>query len=112
MKKTVYIVATLHRYQGCTRPDRLAKKTELDHPQRTQVTERPIRQTAALPRTALAVLICAQGLVTVVQSASQILVVLKLIEMARSVASAAAGFAFCSPEFTRWVPAGAGGIRG
>jgi hypothetical protein len=30
MKKTVYIVATLHRYQGCTRPDRLAKKTELD----------------------------------------------------------------------------------
>src|SRR6266496_6764236 len=30
MKKTVYIVATRHRYQGCTRPDRLAKKTELD----------------------------------------------------------------------------------
>ena len=30
MKKTVYIVATRHRYQGCTRPDRLAKKTQLD----------------------------------------------------------------------------------
>ena len=30
MKKTVYIVATLHRYQGCTRPDRLAKKAQLD----------------------------------------------------------------------------------
>ena len=61
--------------------------------------EGPRPSTLATIRTAppgtirsLAVLICAQGLVTVVQSASQILVVLKLIEMARSVASAAAGF--------------------
>jgi hypothetical protein len=30
MKKIVYIVATRHRYQGCKRPNRLAKKTELD----------------------------------------------------------------------------------
>ena len=43
---------------------------------------------------ALAVLIGAQGLVTVVQSASQQLVVLKLIETLSSGASAAAGFAF------------------
>jgi hypothetical protein len=30
MKKTVYIVATRHRYQGCTLPHRLPKKTQLD----------------------------------------------------------------------------------
>jgi len=62
---------------------------------------------AAPPGTirSLAVLICAQGLVTVVQSASQILVVLKLIEMARSVASAAAGFAFGAAGLTNSVAA-------
>ena len=30
MKKTVYIVATEHKYQGCTLPHRRAKKTQLD----------------------------------------------------------------------------------
>jgi MFS transporter, DHA1 family, multidrug resistance protein len=52
-----------------------------------------IRQKPGLPR-ALTVLIGAQGLVTVVTSATQILVVLKLIEVAASSAAAAAGFAF------------------
>jgi DHA1 family multidrug resistance protein-like MFS transporter len=52
-----------------------------------------IRQRPGTVR-ALAVLIGAQGLVTVVQSASQQLVVLKLIEMLAGGASAAAGFAF------------------
>jgi len=74
--------------------------------------EGPRPSTLATIRTAppgtirsLAVLICAQGLVTVVQSASQILVVLKLIEMARSVASAAAGFAFGAAGLTNSVAA-------
>lgn len=68
-------------------------------------SERPVREgprpsTLALIRRkpglmrALAVLIGAQGVVNTVTSATQILVVLKLIEMAGSFASAAAGFAF------------------
>jgi MFS transporter, DHA1 family, multidrug resistance protein len=52
-----------------------------------------IRQKPGLARS-LAVLIGAQGLVTVVTSATQILVVLKLLEVAASSAAAAAGFAF------------------
>ena len=52
-----------------------------------------IREKPGLTR-ALAVLIGSQGLVTVVTSATQILVVLKLIDIAQSAASAAAGFAF------------------
>jgi len=52
-----------------------------------------IRDKPGLPR-ALAVLIGAQGLVTVVTSATQILVVLKLIELAAGSAAAAAGFSF------------------
>jgi len=52
-----------------------------------------IRQKPGLPR-ALAVLIGAQGLVSVVTSATQILVVLKLIELAAGSAAAAAGFSF------------------
>ncbi len=55
---------------------------------------------------ALAVLICAQGLVTVVQSATQVLVVLKLIETAgTAAASAAAGFAFGAAGITNSVAA-------
>ncbi len=49
---------------------------------------------------ALAVLIGAQGLVTLVQSASQQLVVLKLYEMLASGASAAAGLAFGAAGLT------------
>ena len=52
-----------------------------------------VRQKPGLTR-ALAVLIGAQGLVSVVGSATQILVVLKLINIAASSAAAAAGFAF------------------
>ncbi len=52
-----------------------------------------IRQRPGTVR-ALAVLIGAQGLVSAVQSATQVLLVLKLIEIAGSAASAAAGFAF------------------
>jgi MFS family permease len=52
-----------------------------------------IREKPGLVR-ALVVLIGAQGLVNVVTSATQILIVLKLIDMAQGFASAAAGFAF------------------
>ncbi len=52
-----------------------------------------IRQKPGLVR-ALAVLIGAQGLVSMVTSATQILVVLKLLEIAAGAASTAAGFAF------------------
>ena len=52
-----------------------------------------IRQKPGLLRS-LAVLIGAQGLVTVVTSATQILVVLKLIDIAANAAAASAGFAF------------------
>jgi MFS transporter, DHA1 family, multidrug resistance protein len=54
---------------------------------------------------ALAVLVGAQGLVTVVQSAAQVLVVLRLIEIAGSAASAAAGFAFGAAGITNSVAA-------
>jgi DHA1 family multidrug resistance protein-like MFS transporter len=69
-----------------------------ESPRRVVVGPRPstlaaIRQTPGSVR-ALAVLIGAQGLVTLVQSASQQLVVLKLYEMLASGASAAAGLAF------------------
>jgi MFS family permease len=66
-----------------------------------RIIEGPRPSTLALIRTrpgtarALAVLVGAQGLVSAVQSASQVLVVLKLIETAgASAASAGAGFAF------------------
>jgi len=65
-----------------------------------RIIEGPRPSTLALIREkpglvkSLAVLIGAQGLVTVVTSATQILVVLKLIEAASSFASTAAGFAF------------------
>jgi len=65
-----------------------------------RVIEGPRPSTLALIRAkpglvrALAVLIGTQGLVTVVTSATQILVVLKLIDVARTAASAAAGFGF------------------
>ena len=52
-----------------------------------------VRQKPGLVR-ALVVLICAQGLVTVVTTATQILVVLRLIDLTRGLAAAAAGFAF------------------
>jgi MFS transporter, DHA1 family, multidrug resistance protein len=52
-----------------------------------------VRQKPGLVR-ALVVLISAQGLVNIVTNATQILVVLKLIDMARGLAAAAAGFAF------------------
>jgi MFS family permease len=52
-----------------------------------------IRQRPGAVR-ALAVLIGAQGLVSTVSSASQVLIVLKLIETAAGAASTAAGFAF------------------
>jgi len=53
----------------------------------------------------LAVLIGAQGLVSTVQSASQILIVLKFIEIAGAAASAAAGFAFSAAGITNSVAA-------
>jgi len=66
-----------------------------------RIIEGPRPSTLALIRTrpgtvrALAVLVGAQGLVSAVQSASQVLLVLKLIETAgASAASAGAGFAF------------------
>ena len=58
-----------------------------------------IRQRPGTVR-ALAVLIGAQGLVSTVQSASQVLIVLKLIETVASGASAAAGFTFSAAGIT------------
>src|SRR5204863_9667552 len=58
-----------------------------------------IRQRPGTVR-ALAVLVGAQGLVTLVQSASQQLVVLKLYEMLAGGASAAAGLAFGAAGIT------------
>jgi len=63
-----------------------------------------IRQRSGLVRS-LAVLIGAQGLVSTVQSASQILIVLKFIEIAGAGASAAAGFAFSAAGVTNSVAA-------
>jgi DHA1 family multidrug resistance protein-like MFS transporter len=63
-----------------------------------------IRQRPGTVR-ALAVLIGAQGLVSMVQSASQQLVVLKLIETLTSGAAAAAGFAFGAAGVTNSVSA-------
>jgi DHA1 family multidrug resistance protein-like MFS transporter len=63
-----------------------------------------IRQRPGTVRS-LAVLIGAQGLVSTVQSASQILIVLKFIEIAGAAASAAAGFAFSAAGVTNSVAA-------
>jgi MFS family permease len=63
-----------------------------------------IRQRPGTVRS-LAVLIGAQGLVSTVQSASQILIVLKFIEIAGAAASAAAGFAFSASGITSSVAA-------
>jgi DHA1 family multidrug resistance protein-like MFS transporter len=63
-----------------------------------------IRQRPGLVRS-LAVLLGAQGLVSTVQSASQILIVLKFIEIAGAGASAAAGFAFSAAGVTNSVAA-------
>jgi MFS transporter, DHA1 family, multidrug resistance protein len=79
---------------------------------RRRVIEGPRPSTLGLLKSApagtirsLAVLISSQGLVTVVQSASQVLVVLKLIEIAGGAASAAAGFAFGAAGITNSVAA-------
>jgi DHA1 family multidrug resistance protein-like MFS transporter len=63
-----------------------------------------IRQRPGTVR-ALAVLVGAQGLVSTVQSASQVLIVLKLIETVASGASAAAGFAFSAAGVTNSIAA-------
>ena len=63
-----------------------------------------IRQRPGTVR-ALAVLVGAQGLVSTVQSASQVLIVLKLIETMAHGASAAAGFAFSAAGVTNSVAA-------
>ena len=63
-----------------------------------------IRQRPGLVRQ-LAVLVGAQGLVSLVQSASQVLVVLKLVETVANGASAASGFAFSAAGITNSVSA-------
>lgn len=75
-----------------------------ESPRRVQIGPKPstlatIRQSPGTVR-ALAVLIGSQGLVTLVQSASQQLVVLKLYDMLASGASAAAGLAFGAAGIT------------